>query len=173
MTSETYSSESHHHQEQAGQCHGKRSPKGHQLWYRLPFMLLFAVALHLCGMVMWLICVVQFVIVLAYGDKNANLTAFSESLVSYISQALKYVSFNSEEKPFPFASWPTPPVETVNEKKGEDVSSNEKVAEVNTSASADSGTGNSSSGNNSPGNSSTGNSNTDIDTEDKTDRPHA
>ncbi len=38
---------------------------------------------------------------------NENILSFSESLAEYSKQIVKYVGFNSEEKPWPMGKWPT------------------------------------------------------------------
>jgi hypothetical protein len=40
------------------------------------------------------------------GQTNENLRFFGASLATYIYQALMFVTYNSDEKPFPFAPWP-------------------------------------------------------------------
>lgn len=74
-------------------------------WTRLVYMLIFGLVLHVCGAIMWAVCVVQFLFVLLTGQDNANLRRFGSSLSNYIHQALQFVSYNSEHKPFPFTSW--------------------------------------------------------------------
>ncbi|WP_185234084.1 DUF4389 domain-containing protein [Teredinibacter franksiae] len=80
--------------------------KDHSHWIRLAYMLLFAVLLHVAGVVMWVICAVQFVFVLGTGRENENLRSLGKSLASFIHQALEFVSYNTERKPFPFSPWP-------------------------------------------------------------------
>ncbi|SMF16565.1 protein of unknown function [Alteromonadaceae bacterium Bs31] len=76
-------------------------------WLRLLFMLLYVAVLHLAGVVMWVVCVMQFLIVVFHGEKNSNLLQLGATLSEYIAQILRFVSFNTEEKPFPFAPWPS------------------------------------------------------------------
>jgi hypothetical protein len=38
---------------------------------------------------------------------NDNLLSFGRSLSVYIYQIARYVTFNQEERPFPFSPWPT------------------------------------------------------------------
>lgn len=77
-----------------------------QPWIRLLYMLLYGIALHICGMLMWLMCGVQFVLTLFQGEPNANLLRFSAILTGFIARALDYVSYNTEIRPYPFESWP-------------------------------------------------------------------
>lgn len=75
-------------------------------WFRLVYMLLFAFALQLASLVMWGVVVIQFLFALITGNDNEALRKFGCSLSQFIYQALKFLTYNTEEKPFPFADWP-------------------------------------------------------------------
>lgn len=75
-------------------------------WVRLVYMVLFAFFLYLAAMVMIALVVVQFIFSLLTGRDNHKLRSFGFTLTTYIQQALLFLSFNSEFKPFPFADWP-------------------------------------------------------------------
>ncbi len=76
-------------------------------WFRLVFMLLFAAILQLASIVMWVLVIAQFFFSLITGEDNQHLRRFGYSLSTYIYDVLKFLSYSSEEKPFPFADWPT------------------------------------------------------------------
>jgi hypothetical protein len=78
-------------------------------WMRLVYMLIFAVLLHLAGLVMWVLCALQFLFALWTGRDNANLRSLGGSIAVFVHEALDFVSYNSEQKPFPFAAWPQNP----------------------------------------------------------------
>lgn len=80
-------------------------------WVRLVYMVLFAFFLYVASFVMSGLVVVQFVFSLLTGSDNIKLRAFGYSLTTYIQQALMFLSFNSEFKPFPFADWPDAPAQ--------------------------------------------------------------
>jgi hypothetical protein len=86
-----------------------------RIWIRLVYMLLFALMLNIAALVIWGVCVMQFIFAVATGRDNANLRSFGAALAHFIHQALDFVSFNSEEKPFPFAAWPSAPDANVSE----------------------------------------------------------
>ncbi|MFL0808850.1 MAG: DUF4389 domain-containing protein [Agarilytica sp.] len=77
-------------------------------WMRCLYMVFFGVCLTVSRFVMWVVVVLQFLFALTTGSDNANLRRLGDSLSQYIFQALKFLTFNSEEKPFPFTDWPTP-----------------------------------------------------------------
>jgi len=76
-------------------------------WLRLIFMLLFAALLQIAGIVMWVLVILQFLFSLISGQDNRNLRQLGSSLSRYIYQTLKFLTYNSEEKPFPFSDWPS------------------------------------------------------------------
>jgi hypothetical protein len=100
-------------------------------------MVLFALLLQLALGVMWVLVTVQFLFALITGNDNKNLRAFCDSLSQYIFQAIRFLTYNSEEKPFPFSDWPEAAVVEVEPVVGDEavphvvVDNNEpQVAEV-------------------------------------------
>lgn len=75
-------------------------------WLRLIFMLLFAAILQIASLVMWVLVIAQFIFSLITGEDNVNLRKFGHGLSIYIFDTLKFLTYASEEKPFPFADWP-------------------------------------------------------------------
>lgn len=84
-------------------------------WVRLVFMLLFALLLHIAAAVMWVLCILQFSFSVLTGQDNENLRYLGDSVAKFVQQALRYLSYNSEQKPFPFADWPEPEVQEATE----------------------------------------------------------
>ena len=83
-------------------------------WLRLIFMIIFAAILQVASLVMWILVIVQFICSLLTGQDNPNLRKFGHSLSIYIFDTLKFLSYASEEKPFPFADWPIVPDENIS-----------------------------------------------------------
>jgi hypothetical protein len=76
-------------------------------WIRIIFVLLFAIALHVVFVPLVIILsIAQALFSVFTGDSNANLKYVAATLELYIAQILKYISYNSEQKPFPFSSFP-------------------------------------------------------------------
>ena len=75
-------------------------------WLRGFFMLLYT----MIGMIALFIGVAviffQFGSVLLTGKPNEPLFPFGKSLSTYVSQILLYLTYNTEEKPFPLSHWP-------------------------------------------------------------------
>lgn len=71
-------------------------------WIRLIYMLIYGIMLHFAGVAMWILCGVQFIFTLVFGEDNKNVREMCQTLRLYIHDALAFVSYNSEHKPFPF-----------------------------------------------------------------------
>jgi hypothetical protein len=81
---------------------GKRS-----IWLRGVLMILMAIAFHISGTLLALGAIIQFVLALLSETPNARLIAFGQSVGLYLSQIAEFVSFGTEEVPFPFNAWPS------------------------------------------------------------------
>ena len=78
-----------------------------RIWLRGLLMILMAIAFHISGTLLALGAIVQFVLALLTDASNARLIAFGQSLGLYLSQIADFVSFATEEVPFPFSAWPS------------------------------------------------------------------
>ena len=77
------------------------------VWIRGLYMLLFAFIYGVADLVVAAVVVIQFLIRLLTGDLNEHLLGFGRSLSRYIYQVLLFLTFNTEQKPFPFDEWPS------------------------------------------------------------------
>ena len=75
-------------------------------WIRGLFMLLFVLLLGVAKIVTGAVVVFQFVYTLVTGESNPRLRELGVSLAAYINQVILFMTFNTEEKPFPFDEWP-------------------------------------------------------------------
>jgi hypothetical protein len=70
-------------------------------------MIVFVAIYTLTRFVFAAVVVLQFLFVLFTAETNKQLTGLGQSLATYTYQIMRYLSFNSEDKPFPFsAEWP-------------------------------------------------------------------
>lgn len=76
------------------------------LWIRFVYMVLFALLTALSRLVVCLIALLQFLLVLFSGEDNRNLRSFGNSLSRWTFDTYRFLTFNSEQKPFPFMDWP-------------------------------------------------------------------
>ena len=77
------------------------------IWIRALFMLLMALAYHVASTVLWLVAVIQFLIVLMNDKPNDRLVSFGRSIARYLQQLANFLTFSTEDVPFPFSDWPT------------------------------------------------------------------
>ena len=76
-------------------------------WKRLLFMVLFMVInYYFMPFLMVLIPIGQFLVFLFTGRKNVPLILLGQGLSRYVYNILLFLTYNSEERPFPFTSWP-------------------------------------------------------------------
>ncbi len=75
-------------------------------WLRGLFMLLFAVAYAIAELLLFVTAVFQFLALLVTGKTVERLLIFGENLSRYFYQIVRYLTFNTEERPFPFRDWP-------------------------------------------------------------------
>jgi len=78
-----------------------------ETWLRLLFMLLFAVISWVAKLVLIAVVIFQFLVKLFTGGMNERTLDLGGQLSSYIYQILNYLTFNTEERPFPFTDWPS------------------------------------------------------------------
>lgn len=76
-------------------------------WQRLVFMLIFAVLLHLASLTMWVLVTLQFLFSIFTGQDNKDLRSLGAAISVYIHDTLDFLTYNTEEKPFPFSPWPS------------------------------------------------------------------
>ena len=75
-------------------------------WLRLLYMLLFGIVIELALMVMFAIVFIQFLLKLFSAKVNAELQKLGDSLGAYFHQIVSFLTYRSEEMPYPFAPWP-------------------------------------------------------------------
>ena len=76
------------------------------IWMRGLFMLLMAFAFNICETILCIVAVIQFVMVLLNDTPNTRLLAFGRSMGSYLRQIVNFLTFATEEIPFPFSELP-------------------------------------------------------------------
>ena len=81
--------------------------KDNRIWKRLLYMLLFVIAYSVVESILAAIVIIQIFFRLFTGKANERLLQFGAQAARYIYDVLQYLTFNSEEKPFPFRDWPS------------------------------------------------------------------
>lgn len=82
--------------------------KSKPTWIRLVFMIVFSVLASVTTFVATVVVVLGFLWVLFTGETNKQLQAAGKSIASYLYQIFCYLTYNSDERPFPFETeWPS------------------------------------------------------------------
>lgn len=82
--------------------------KSRGTWLRLLFMCIYGLFASLTAMVGTVIVVLGFLWVLFTGEVNRELRQIGQAIAAYLYEIIRYLSFNTEDKPFPFGgAWPT------------------------------------------------------------------
>ena len=74
---------------------------------RALYTILYLIIGRLISMVLFVIAITQFIYTWVSGEPNDKILQFSERLAEYTKQLVVYVSFNTDEKPWPVGDWPT------------------------------------------------------------------
>ena len=81
-------------------------PLGENLWARLIYSLIVAMLFSLLQTVLGVLALIQFVLLLVDGKRpNPNLAKLGASLGRWCAQASRYLTADSEEKPWPWRAF--------------------------------------------------------------------
>lgn len=84
----------------------KENVKNVDTWLRGLFIIIYGIIFYVLFGIIWLVVIFQFIMKVVTGSLNANVMNFSSGLTRYAYQILRYVTFQSEERPWPFSPWP-------------------------------------------------------------------
>ena len=76
------------------------------IWKRILYMLLFLFAYGAAEFVMGIVVLIQLLITLVKGSTNNRLVVFGKQVALYIYDVMLFLTFNTDEMPFPFNEWP-------------------------------------------------------------------
>ncbi len=88
------------------------------IWLRLVFMIVLSVAFNVAEVIIFAVVAFQFLASLFTGQPNDRLARFGRNLARYLQQITVYLTFTTEEKPFPFTPWPDEPHEETPVEEG-------------------------------------------------------
>ncbi len=74
-------------------------------WFRLIHMIVLIIAFNIAELVIGAVVVFQFLSKLLIGKVNAHLKAFGAEIGVYLSCIVRFLTFETEDKPFPYAPW--------------------------------------------------------------------
>jgi hypothetical protein len=76
---------------------------------RALFMILFIIIYYVAEWLVVAVAVFQWVVVIVTGKQNPQLASFGEGMSRFVYQVARFLTFGTEDKPFPFAEWPGAP----------------------------------------------------------------
>ena len=80
--------------------------KSESRWLRLVFMAVFALVGLVAVYFVLMLSVVQMLCGFIQGESNARLLQFTYGLNQFLYQIAQFLTYNSEDKPYPFSDWP-------------------------------------------------------------------
>ena len=89
----------------------KENVSRRSIWIRLVYMIVMGIAYGVAEIVAFAVVVFQFLASLFTGKHNERLARFGRNLGRYFQQITLFMTFATEEKPFPFGQWPDEPHE--------------------------------------------------------------
>jgi hypothetical protein len=87
----------------------KEHVKSRATWLRLLYMVIFLFFAWVASFVFMVVILVLFLWQLFSGKPNEQLRDFGDNFSTWGYQVLRFMTFNSEELPFPFDAWPDGP----------------------------------------------------------------
>ncbi|MBL4819669.1 MAG: DUF4389 domain-containing protein [Gammaproteobacteria bacterium] len=75
-------------------------------WFRILFILGYCLVLYVVAGVVIVLTLAQALFSVFTGEDNQNLRLLGSSLVEYVSQILNFMTYNSNQRPFPFSPFP-------------------------------------------------------------------
>ena len=97
----------------------KSNLKNVNQWTRILYMILFAVIFNVASFVIGAVVLGQALFAILTGGQNDNVQKLASGLAQFIYEIVSFLTYTTEEKPFPFNSWPE--VEVVSQPKVEEV----------------------------------------------------
>lgn len=76
-------------------------------WVRGLYIVLFAIVYSIAAWLVVAVVIFQFLSTLLTGNNNIQLLRFGRQLSDFVRQLLMFVTYNSDDKPYPFGPWPS------------------------------------------------------------------
>ena len=83
--------------------------KEESTWLRLVFIILYAILLNITQFVIGVVVVIQFLSKLFTGKVVEQGTIFGQNLSTYVYEIIRFLTFKSDEMPWPINPWPSGP----------------------------------------------------------------
>lgn len=87
--------------------HPDRQTDPSSKWLRIVYMALFAILYNVAEFLMLVTALFQIVVSVFAGGPNEQARRFGQQLAVYAYDCWRFLTYNSDHKPFPFSEWPT------------------------------------------------------------------
>jgi len=94
----------------------KQRLQKNETWQRILYMIFFIIVYGFSKVLIFAVMLFQFITIVLTGKTNEQLLKFSQSLSTFIYQIMIFLTFVSEQRPFPFNAWPNGVPEKEDEK---------------------------------------------------------
>ena len=74
-------------------------------WKRIGFILIFAVIAGVVRTLIWVVVILQIASALLTGNTNKHILGFGQKLAAYLYHIMLFMTFNTDQVPFPFSDW--------------------------------------------------------------------
>jgi len=105
--------------------------KEESTWLRLVFIILYAILLNITEFVIAVVVVIQFLSKLFTGKVVHKGTVFGQNLSTYMYEIIRFLTFKTDEMPWPINPWPNGP--PTNDPKDSEPDGSEKSEETEAS----------------------------------------
>jgi hypothetical protein len=75
-------------------------------WLRFLYIIVFAILFYIALLAIFVVVTIQFITKLFTGDVHQRLQEFGDSAAEYVAQLIRYLTFHSDDLPYPFGDWP-------------------------------------------------------------------
>jgi len=84
----------------------KKNVRDRDTWLRFVYLMVFGVAFYFSVGLTFAASIFQFLAKLFSGSSFQGVSEFGDNLATYQAQVTRFITFASDEKPFPFAPFP-------------------------------------------------------------------
>ena len=85
----------------------KKNLTENSTWKRIAYMVLFVITFNVAEMVLFVVVVLQVAFKLITGRPLDPLKELGQEIGSYMRSIISFLTYNSEEMPFPITAWPS------------------------------------------------------------------
>lgn len=111
--------------------------KEESTWLRLVFIILYAILLNIAEFVIGVVVVIQFLSKLFTGRVVEQGTIFGQNLSTYVYEIILFLTFKSDEMPWPINPWPSGPPSDDTQDRAEQIDKAESAPEESEADEAD------------------------------------